>query len=323
MKKASKALALALALIMSASLLTACGGSSSAPASSAAETEAAETVAAETAAAETEAAEPAAESAEEVDEEEEVEVAAEESGEEETLEDIGEGEGGVITFGTNAEFPPFEFVTSEGVIDQYDGIDMAIADQIASEYGMEAQINNMEFDSLLLALENGQIDAVIAGMTVTEERKQAVDFSTPYYTATQVMIVPEDSDIASAEDMKGKQIRVIQGYTGEVAVQGLGYQLGTDYQSFKKGSEAILELVNGKCDVVVIDSATAQKYVSDNEGLKIVEDNEAFGEEQYAIAVKKGNTALLDMINQSIESMLEDGTIADLSAEYLEMDVAE
>ena len=323
MKKASKALALALALIMSASLLTACGGSSSAPASSAAETEAAETVAAETAAAETEAAEPAAESAEEVDEEEEVEVAAEESGEDETLEDIGEGEGGVITFGTNAEFPPFEFVTSEGVIDQYDGIDMAIADQIASEYGMEAQINNMEFDSLLLALENGQIDAVIAGMTVTEERKQAVDFSTPYYTATQVMIVPEDSDIASAEDMKGKQIRVIQGYTGEVAVQGLGYQLGTDYQSFKKGSEAILELVNGKCDVVVIDSATAQKYVSDNEGLKIVEDNEAFGEEQYAIAVKKGNTALLDMINQSIESMLEDGTIADLSAEYLEMDVAE
>lgn len=323
MKKASKALALALALIMSASLLTACGGSSSAPASSAAETEAAETVAAETAAAETEAAESAAESAEEVDEEEEVEVAAEESGEDETLEDIGEGEGGVITFGTNAEFPPFEFVTSEGVIDQYDGIDMAIADQIASEYGMEAQINNMEFDSLLLALENGQIDAVIAGMTVTEERKQAVDFSTPYYTATQVMIVPEDSDIASAEDMKGKQIRVIQGYTGEVAVQGLGYQLGTDYQSFKKGSEAILELVNGKCDVVVIDSATAQKYVSDNEGLKIVEDNEAFGEEQYAIAVKKGNTALLDMINQSIESMLEDGTIADLSAEYLEMDAAE
>ena len=164
MKKASKALTLALALIMSASLLTACGGSSSAPASSAAETEAAETVAAETAAAETEAAaESAAESAEEVDEEEEVEVAAEESGEDETLEDIGAGEGGVITFGTNAEFPPFEFVTSEGVIDQYDGIDMAIADQIASEYGMEAQINNMEFDSLLLALENGQIDAVMAG----------------------------------------------------------------------------------------------------------------------------------------------------------------
>lgn len=315
MKKASKALALAMALIMSASMLAACGGSSPAPASSAAETEAAETEAAQTQAAEAqEEAAPADETVEEEDVEEE---AAEESEEE------AAGEGGVLTFGTNAEFPPFEFVTSEGVIDQYDGIDMAIADQIASEYGMEAQINNMEFDSLLLALENGQIDAVIAGMTVTEERKQAVDFSTPYYTATQVMIVPEDSDIASAKDMEGKQIRVIQGYTGEVAVQGLGYQLGKDYQSFKKGSEAILELVNGKCDVVVIDSATAQKYVSDNEGLKIVEDNEAFGAEQYAIAVKKGNTDLLNMINESIESMLEDGTIAELAAEYAEGEAEE
>jgi polar amino acid transport system substrate-binding protein len=225
-------------------------------------------------------------------------------------------EGGKIVFGTNAEFPPFEFVTSEGVIGQFDGIDMAIAKQIAEDNGMTAEINNMEFDSLLVALENGQNDAVIAGMTVTPERAEAVDFSTPYYTATQVMIVPENSDIKSATDMKGKEIRVIQGYTGEVAVKELGEEY--KYQSFKKGSEAILELVNGKCDVVVIDSATAQKYISDNEGLKIVEDNETFGEEQYAIAVKKGNTELLDKVNASIEKMLADGTISELSAQYAE-----
>jgi polar amino acid transport system substrate-binding protein len=225
-------------------------------------------------------------------------------------------DGGKIVFGTNAEFPPFEFVTTEGVIDQFDGIDMAIAKQIAEDNGMTAEINNMEFDSLLVALENGQNDAVIAGMTVTPERAEAVDFSTPYYTATQVMIVPENSDIKSATDMKGKEIRVIQGYTGEVAVKELGEEY--KYQSFKKGSEAILELVNGKCDVVVIDSATAQKYISDNEGLKIVEDNETFGEEQYAIAVKKGNTELLDKVNASIEKMLADGTISELSAQYAE-----
>ena len=124
-------------------------------------------------------------------------------------------QGGILTFGTNAEFPPFEFVTSNGVIDQYDGIDMAIAKQIAEENGMTAAIENMEFDSLLIALSNGQIDAVIAGMTVTEERLEAVDFSTPYYTATQVMIVKEDSDIASAADMADKKICVIKGYTGE------------------------------------------------------------------------------------------------------------
>ena len=219
-----------------------------------------------------------------------------------------------ITFGTNAEFPPFEFVASNGVIGQYDGIDMSIAKQIAEKNGMTAEIENMEFDSLLIALENGQIDAVIAGMTVTDERKEEADFSTPYYEATQFMIVKEDSDIKKASDMAGKRICVIQGYTGETCVNDMGYS----YEAFKKGTEAVMELVNGKCDVVVIDSATAKKYVSDNEGLKIVEDPAAFEGEQYAIAVKKGNTELLDKINKVIEEMLADGTISDLAVKYSE-----
>ena len=226
---------------------------------------------------------------------------------------------GVITFGTNAEFPPFEFVASNGVIDQYDGIDMAIAKQIAEDNGMTAAVENMEFDSLLIALQNGQIDAAIAGMTVTEERLESVDFSTPYYMATQVMIVKEDSDIAAATDMADKKICVVQGYTGEICVQDLGYP----YEAFKKGTEAVMELVNGKCDVVVIDSATAQKYVSDNEGLKIVEDFAAFESEEYAIAVRKGNTELLDMINKAVEAKLADGTISDLGVKYTEDTTAE
>ena len=228
--------------------------------------------------------------------------------------DAGAAQGGTLTFGTNAEFPPFEFVTSNGVIDQYDGIDMAIAKQIADENGMTAAVENMEFDSLLIALQNGQIDAVIAGMTVTEERLEAVDFSTPYYTATQVMIVKEDSDIASAADMADKKICVVQGYTGQICVEEMGYP----FEAFKKGTEAVMELVNGKCDVVVIDSATAQKYVSDNEGLKIVEDASAFESEEYAIAVQKGNTELLDMINKAIDAKLADGTISELSAKYID-----
>ena len=228
--------------------------------------------------------------------------------------DAGAAQGGTLTFGTNAEFPPFEFVTSNGVIDQYDGIDMAIAKQIADENGMAAAVENMEFDSLLIALQNGQIDAVIAGMTVTEERLEAVDFSTPYYTATQVMIVKEDSDIASAADMADKKICVVQGYTGQICVEEMGYP----FEAFKKGTEAVMELVNGKCDVVVIDSATAQKYVSDNEGLKIVEDASAFESEEYAIAVQKGNKELLDMINKAIDAKLADGTISELSAKYID-----
>ena len=129
----------------------------------------------------------------------------------------------------------------------------------------------------------------------------------------------EDSDITSAADMADKKICVIQGYTGEVCVQDMGYT----YEAFKKGTEAVMELTNGKCDVVVIDSATAQKYVSDNEGLKIVEDPSAFESEEYAIAVQKGNTELLDKINKTIEKMLADGTINELAVKYTEEATAE
>lgn len=219
-----------------------------------------------------------------------------------------------IKFGTNAEFPPFEFVTTNGAIGEFDGIDMAIAKEIGTQIGKEAVIENMEFDSLLIALQNGQIDAVIAGMTVTDERKEAVDFSTPYYEATQVMVVNQDSDIKSAADMAEKKIVVIQGYTGEVCVQEMGYS----YEAFKKGTEAILELNNGKCDVVVIDSATAQKYIKDNANLKIVEDPTAFEAEEYAIAVKKGNTELLNKVNEVVEKMLADGSISELAVQYTE-----
>ena len=217
-----------------------------------------------------------------------------------------------IVFGTNAEFPPFEYISTNGVIDGYDGIDMAIASKIGEISGKDIEIANMEFDSLLVAIQNGQIDAAIAGMTATEERAKTVDFSTPYYTATQVMVVKEGSDIKTAADMEGKAIAVVQGYTGETVVKDLGYQ----YEAFKKGTECILELVNGKCDVVVIDSATAKDFVGDNEGLVIVEDPSAFESEEYAIAVKKGNTELLKTINEAIDKMLADGTISEFAAKY-------
>ena len=220
-----------------------------------------------------------------------------------------EANANVIKFGTNAEFPPFEFVKGDG---SFDGIDIQIANLIAKDNNMTPEIVNMEFDSLLVALENGQVDAVIAGMTVKPERAEKVDFSISYYQATQVMIVKEDSAIAKASDMAGKKIAVIQGYTGEVCVQKMGYE----YTSFKKGTDALMELVNGKADVVVIDSATAAKYVADNKGLKIVEDATAFEGEEYAIAVKKGNKELLDKINASLQELLDSGKVAELGIQY-------
>lgn len=278
MKKTSKMAALMLALAMMTTTLAACGNSADSKGSTATDTTVSN---------------------------------SQDNGTAETSTQEAEN---TLTFGTNAEFPPFEFVAGSGVIDQYDGIDIAIAKQIAERNGMTPAIENMEFDSLLVALQNGQIDAAIAGMTVTEERKEEADFSIPYYTATQVMIVKEDSEIASAADMADKKICVIQGYTGEICVKDMGYP----YESFKKGTDAIMELVNGKCDVVVLDSATSQKYIEENEGLKIVEDAEAFESEEYAIAVKKGSTELLDKINTVIDAMLTDGTVAELGAKYTE-----
>ena len=285
MKMFKKAAALFLTAGMIVSL-AACGGSSASSASSEPAESKEETAAVETA--DAGATESAAESTEGFDK---------------------------IVFGTNAEFPPFEFISSTGgAIGEFDGIDMAIAKQIGDDLGVDVSINNIEFDSLLIALQNGQIDAIIAGMTITEERKESVDFTTPYYNATQVMIIKEGTEIQKAADMEGKKIAVIQGYTGETCVKDLGF----DYVSFKKGPDAIMDLINGKSDVVVIDSATAQKYVNDNAGqnLVIVEDNDQFASEEYGIAVKRGNTELLNALNAEIEKMVGDGTIANLADQY-------
>ena len=218
-----------------------------------------------------------------------------------------------IKFGTNPEFEPFEYISANGVIDNFDGIDMAIAVEIGNRLGADISMEQMEFDSLVPSIDSGKIDAAIAGMTITDEREESVTFTTPYYTATQVMIVKEDSDITSAADMEGKNIVVVQGYTGEVCVKEMNYE----YEAFKKGTECILELENGKCDVVVIDSATAEAYVEENEGLKIVEDNDAFSSEKYGIAVSNDNPELLEALDSTISDMLEDGTIADIIAKYI------
>ena len=219
----------------------------------------------------------------------------------------------VLNIGTNAEFPPFEFIDAEaGVIGEFAGIDVEIGKAVAESIGSEAVINNMDFDSLLIALNNDQVDCVIAGMTITPERQEEVDFSTPYYKATQVMIVAADSDIAKAADIADKQIGVIDGYTGQVCVEELGYE----FSGYRKGTDAILDIVNGKLDVVVIDSATAEAFIADNEGLAIVEDSEAFAAEEYGIAVKKGNPELLEAANAKIKELKESGKMDEICAKY-------
>ncbi len=225
--------------------------------------------------------------------------------------------GDELIMGTNAAFQPFEYVTENGLVDIYDGIDVAIAKKIADESGKTLKIEDMEFDGLIAAVSTGKIDMAVAGMTVTEERKQNVDFSDTYYTASQVMVVPADNeDIQSAEDLKnGKLVGVVLGYTGDNIVTDT---LGVSEENItraNRGIDIVQDVKNGKLDAVVIDSATG-KALAEANGLKVVEDPAAFESEEYAIAVKKGNTELLDQINSVLAEMKANGEIEELAVKY-------
>lgn len=219
-----------------------------------------------------------------------------------------------LTIGTNAEFPPFEFIDSEnGVIGEYTGIDMEIMKAVCESVEKEPVIENMDFDGLLMALTQGKVDCVISGMTITDERLEQVDFSIPYFKTTQVMIVKKDSAIKTALDMKDTRIGVVEGYTGQIVVRDT---LGFESQAFKTGTDAIMELSNDKLDVVVLDSTTAEAFIEGKDDLTIIEDIANFGTEDYGIALEKGNEELLGKINAKIEEMLNDGTLDKICEEY-------
>jgi len=215
-----------------------------------------------------------------------------------------------LIMATNAAFPPYEY--KEG--DEFKGIDVEIADAIAKELGMELEIADMEFDSIITAVDNGAAHVGIAGMTVTDERKEQVDFSHSYATGIQSIIVTEDSAIASSDDLTGKKIGVQLGTTGDIyATDDFGSENVTQYG---KGADAVLALKGGDVDAVIIDNEPAKAFVEANEGLKIL-DGEDYAIEDYAIAVKKGNTELLDKINAALEKLKADGTIDAIISKYI------
>lgn len=222
-----------------------------------------------------------------------------------------------LTMGTNAVFPPFEYTTSAGLVGEFDGIDVAIAKQIADDMGTELEIADMDFDGLIAAVSTGKVDMVAAGMTATDERRTSVDFSDTYYVASQVMVVAADNtDITKAEDLKNdKKVGVVLGYTGDgIVTEDL--EIAEDkITRANRGIDIVQDVKNGKLDAVVIDSATGIALAEKN-GLKVVEDAEAFETEEYAIAVKKGNKELLEKINATLAEMKSSGTIENLAVEY-------
>ena len=217
---------------------------------------------------------------------------------------------GKLTMSTNAAFPPYEMTADDG---SFEGIDIEVAAAIADKLGLELQVDDMDFDAALLAAQNGKSDMVMAGVTVTDERQKVMDFSDTYAEGIQSVIVPEDSDIASVDDLAGKTIGTQRGTTGYIYCTD---DFGEDsVVAYDNGLTAVQALNNGQVDAVVIDNAPAKEFVAANTGLKILDT--AYAQEDYAIGVAKGNTALLDAINGALKELQADGTLQSIVDKYI------
>ena len=216
---------------------------------------------------------------------------------------------GVLTMATNATFPPYEYYEGNEII----GIDTEIAKAVADRLGLELKIEDMEFNSIIIAVTQGKADIGLAGMTVTEERKEAVDFSDSYATGIQAVIVTEDSSIASIDDLNGKKIGVQLATTGDIyAKEDFGEE---NVEAYNKGADAVMALKQGKVDAVIIDNQPAISFVNSTDGLKILDTEYAV--EDYAAAIKKGNTALTEAFNSALAELKEDGTIQSIVDKYI------
>lgn len=215
----------------------------------------------------------------------------------------------VLTMGTNATFPPYEYYENNKIV----GIDAEIAQKIADKIGYELKIEDMEFDSIIAAVQSGKIDMGMAGMTVTEDRLESVDFSDSYATGIQSVIIKEDSDIKSIDDLTGKKIGVQTTTTGDIyATDDFGDE---NVERYSKGTDAVAALVAGKIDCVIIDNEPAKSFVSSNEGLKILDTEYAV--EDYAICFAKENTELKDKVNGALKELIEDGTVKSIIDKYI------
>ena len=216
---------------------------------------------------------------------------------------------GKLTMSTNAQFPPYEMTTDDG---GFEGIDVEIATAIAEKLGLELDILDMDFDSALLAVQQGKSDIVMAGVTVNDDRLLVMDFSNSYANGVQVVIVKEGSDI-TMDNMGEGLIGTQRGTTGNIyCTDDYGEEHVVAYDD---GFTAVQALMNGQVDCVVIDNAPAQEFVKNNAGLTILDTEYAV--EDYAIGLNKGNTALLDAINGALAELISDGTVQSIVDKYI------
>lgn len=238
------------------------------------------------------------------------ETASSEAASETETAELSTVEPGKLIMSTNAAFPPYEMTTDSG---EFEGIDIETAQAIADKLGLELQIDDMDFDAALLAVQQGKSDMVMAGVTVTDERQNVMDFTDSYATGIQSIIVKENSDIASVDDLAGKKIGTQRGTTGYLYCSD---DFGDEnVVAYDDGLTAVQMLNNGQVDCVVIDNAPAKEFIAANPGLKLLDT--AYVEEDYAIGVGKGNTELKDAINTALEELKADGTLQAIVDKYI------
>ena len=219
---------------------------------------------------------------------------------------------GKLTMATNAYFAPYEFYEGDKIV----GIDAEIAAAVAEKLGLELVIEDMQFDSIITAVSEGKVDMGLAGMTVNEERLKQIDFTISYASGVQVIIVKEGSSITSVDDLYAEgasyKVGVQLGTTGDIYASG---DFGDKVTQYLNGNEAVLALINGDVDCVIIDNEPAKAFVKANEGLAILETT--YADEDYAACISKDNNALLEAINNAIMELTADGTIDAIVAKYI------
>ena len=225
-------------------------------------------------------------------------------------------ESGKLIMATNAQFPSYEMVADgDGVNGTgFDGIDIEIAAAIAEKLGLELQVDDMDFDAALTAVQQGKCDFVLAGLTYTDERAQLMTFSDSYAQGVQAIIVKEDSAIASPDDLaNAAMIGTQRGTTGYLYCTD---DFGEDHvAAYDSGAAAVQALLNGQVDAVVIDKMPAETFAAENDGLKVLDT--AYTTEDYCAAVAKDNEALVKEVNAVLAELKADGTLDQIVAKYI------
>ena len=225
-----------------------------------------------------------------------------------------EGEVEEVIVGTAPNFVPFEYMDGDKII----GFDVELLDEISKETGVKFKMVGMDFSGLLPALQTKKIDMIVSGMSVTEDRKKNVNFSNPYFTISQVIMLGENSkDITKEEDISGKKIGVVMGTTSDTLADKFSKDLtGVEVIKYNKLYEAALALQGQKIDMIILDNQQAKKTIENNKGLKLA--SYVLQSEDYAIAMGKDKTELLKKINTALEKILKSEKYDELMKKYID-----